>query len=357
MAERLMVPKTGFDTGEAVLTMWLVDDGDAVVAGQAVCELETDKAEVEFEAPASGFLRILVPAESIVHAGSQIGWVAESLAELGTLSDIPASDVAVTSSQDVQGAWSEPPDAAQAPPTASESARASTTRKDEIIPMTGWRKAIANRLEQGLRASVPATTIREIDVTNLVDYRAMGKANGQSTASVTALLVKAAALALRDYPELNGTLEDDIIYRPAAINIAIAIDTDRGVTTPVLRNADNQDASQVDAWLKATSDQARQSSFSPDQLAGATFTVTTTGPNGADFGMPTINPPQIATMFGGRIRQRPQQSGSKWVARSVMGVSLTYDHRAVDGLPTVNFIIRVEELCSDPEKLLVTAGD
>lgn len=378
----ITIPKVGYGA-EGVLTEWLVADGAKVEADQPLFLLETDKSEVEELAPAAGFVKFALEAGAEVEGGTVVGWIAATAEELASLGAGPAASstesqrapeaAAQTSTGPADSARRVSPNARRLAAElgvdlasvvgtgpdgqvrsedvqAAESGAGGDARGEEI-PLGGWRRSIANRLMRSMRETAHLTTIRDIDLTALTEYREKRKETSSGVPSLTAYLLKAAAVALRDFPELNGTLEDDVIHRPAGIHVSVAVETDRGVVTPVLRDADRRSPSDIGAFIAAKSVEARDARLSPEDVSGGSFTVTTTGPDGADWGTPILNHPQIAILLTGRVRDVLGLDGDRVVVRRVMGLSLTYDHRAVDGVPTVRYIARVEAICADPKGL------
>ena len=395
MPEQVSIPKVGFGVSEGVLTQWIADDGTFVEVDDLLYVLETDKAEVEQVAESSGWLKQVVAEGTTVQAGQLVGWLAAGESELADLSTSGLASGEAPSQDDVQPAAADlgpstTPDVRsgldriRATPKARRIAaeagvdlativgggpdgqirvedveaalaqRPGSSEADHLeIPLTGWRRSIANRLLQSVRETAQLTTIREIDISALVARREALKAKGDGDVpSLTACMLRAAALALREFPELNGTLEDDVIRRPSSINVSVAVETDRGVVTPVLREADERSPSEIQKFIVQMAGAARTGKLSPEDVTGGSFTITTTGADGADWGTPILNYPQIAILLTGRVRKVAALVDNELKNRHVMGMSLTYDHRAVDGVPTVRYIVRIEELCADPDQLL-----
>ena len=390
MLQQITIPKVGYGISEGVITEWLVPDGSYVEAETPLYLLETDKSEVEQPAPTSGWLRILLTDGSSVEGGSVIGLLADSEDALHEV-DSPAVEEPAAGLHDAtsdpapeEDPQPESPARSHATPRARRLAAEHGLDVEDIsgtgpggqvstddverhmrelpdiganavsephitpVPLTGWRRALSNRLMRSMQETAHLTTIREIDVTALIAHRENMKKDGMAPPSVTAFLIKAVALTLREFPELNGTVQEYVVLLDHRINISVAVETERGVTTPVLDAADGQRLSAIQEFLATRAVAAREARLTPEETSGGTFTVTTTGPDGADWGTPILNWPQIAILLTGRVLQHLALVDGSVVLRHVMGISLTYDHRAVDGVPTARFIASVERLCADP---------
>jgi pyruvate dehydrogenase E2 component (dihydrolipoamide acetyltransferase) len=169
----------------------------------------------------------------------------------------------------------------------------------------------------------------------------------------THAIVKAAALALAEHPRLNSTLEGDVIRLPDEVNVGVAVALDEGLIVPVVREADRKSLRQIAVEARELSEKARQGTLTVDEVTGGTFTVTTLGMYDVDVFTPIVNPPQCAILGVGRVKEVPAFEGDRVVRRSVLNLSLSFDHRVVDGAPAAEFLRRVKYYLEHPD-LLVT---
>ena len=230
---------------------------------------------------------------------------------------------------------------AEAPPRAAA----------RTIPFAGVRQAIAEHMVESLRTMAQLTLHMEVDATALVKRRGQLKAEFDLT--YTDLLVKAVARALRRHPVLNSTLIGDEIHLLEPIHIGIAVALDDGLIVPVLRDADRRTVREIAQEARRLAQAARDGSLSVDEVTGSTFTITNLGSYGIDGFTPIINSPEVAILGVGRIVERPVVRENEIARRSLMTLSLTIDHRVVDGAPAAQFMGTLKELLENPYRLLV----
>ena len=226
----------------------------------------------------------------------------------------------------------------------------------QVIPMTGIRQTIAERMTHSLQTTASVTLNTEVDVTELIELR--GWLNEKLSAkevtlTYTDLLVKVTANALRQHPRLNATLKDDSILMMEEINIGVAVALEDGLVVPVITNADGKGLSTISEEIKTLAEKARTNQLSPGELRGGTFTITNLGTFGIDAFTPIINPPECAILGVGRIVKKPAVHEDEIVIRDMMHLSLSFDHRIVDGAPAAQFLQTVTEYIQAPYLLLV----
>jgi pyruvate dehydrogenase E2 component (dihydrolipoamide acetyltransferase) len=210
-----------------------------------------------------------------------------------------------------------------------------------MAPVSATRLTIARRMSAGVHEAAPVTLTARADATNLLLAREKTNAPGAVDATRPTLndyFVKLVAVALQRHPSLNAQWHGDGIFHPDEINIAIAIDTDNGLVAPVIQNAPAMSVQQIGAVSRTLIDDARNSRLTPEQLARGTFTVTNLGRLGIDVFTPIINLPQCAVLGVGRVAREPVMLDGKFVARQLVPLSLTFDHRVVDGAPAARFL-------------------
>ena len=227
----------------------------------------------------------------------------------------------------------------------------------QVIPMSGIRGIIAERMTMSVQTNANVTLHTEVDATELVQLRSLLNeklATRDVTLTYTELLVKVVAHALRAHPRLNATLTDEGIHLLTEINIGVAVALEDGLVVPVIRNVDRQGLSAISAQVKEFAEKARKNQLTPGELQGGTFTVTNLGNFGVDGFTPIINPPECAILGVGRILKKPVVHEDKIVPRSMLTLSLTFDHRVVDGAPAAQFLQTVAGYIEAPYLLLAT---
>ena len=226
----------------------------------------------------------------------------------------------------------------------------------EVIAMDGIRGIIAERMTLSVQTNASVTLHTEVDATAFVELRGMLNDKLQArevSITYTELLVKVVANALREHPRLNATLTDEAIHLLPEINIGVAVALEDGLVVPVVRNADKERLSEISGQVKSFAERARSNQLTPGELQGGTFTITNLGNFGIDAFTPIINPPESAILGVGRILKKPVVHDDEIVIRSMLTLSLTFDHRVVDGAPAAQFLQTVSGYIQDPYLLLV----
>ena len=226
----------------------------------------------------------------------------------------------------------------------------------EVIPLRGWRKILAERMLSSHLKYAEVTQMREVDVTELVSLRQSLVSRLEEKygfrVSYTHLLIKASAQALRQHPIVNSCLVDEEIRIFGDINIAMAVALDDGgLLTPVIRQADRKSIIEVARESIKLTQQVRARRFNLDDLQGGTFTITNAGMYGTDFVTPLINAPQSAALGVGRLVPKPVVRDNQIVIRTIMGLSLTYDHRVLTGATAAQFFQTLEEIIEKPAQI------
>jgi 2-oxoglutarate dehydrogenase E2 component (dihydrolipoamide succinyltransferase) len=226
-------------------------------------------------------------------------------------------------------------------------AKRGTTEK-----MSRLRKVIAQRMVESLQVSAQLTTLVEVDVTKIAPLRGRAKDHFQSREGVKLsflpFLALAAVEALKAHPKVNASLEDDQIVYHAQENLGVAVDTEKGLIVPVIKDAGDLNIAGLARKIADLADRTRTNKITPDELGGGTFTLTNTGSRGALFDTPIINQPQVAILGTGAVVKRPvvvvDADGGETIAiRSMMYLALSYDHRIVDGADAARFLTTMKE--------------
>lgn len=221
----------------------------------------------------------------------------------------------------------------------------------QVIPLAGMRQVIAEHMLNSLQQMAQVTVATEVDVTELVRLRSQLKTEFDLT--YTDLIIKAVARALKQHPRLNATQIGDEIHLLSEIHVGMAVALDEGLIVPVVRNADRKDIRAIAADTRRLAQGARDGSLSVDEVTGSTFTVTNLGMYGMDYSTPIINSPEIGILGVGRIVEKPAVHEGQIVKRSLMTLSLTFDHRLVDGAPAAEFLRTVGDILQNPYRILV----
>ena len=391
MATAVVLPRLGMTMQEGAITRWYKEEGDQVERGEPLLQIETDKVLMDVEAPASGTLRgILVRAGRIAQVGQALASILAPGEVLGEKGAAPPA---------IQESVTEPPrrteteavrpveariratpaarrlareqavDLAHITPTRSsgriaradvEAYHAQTVEHSAIpapeikrVALSGRRKTIAERMQASAREAPHIALTVEVDMTEAERLRELsagsaGTQTGQRL-SVTSILAKVVAFALRRHPWLNASLQREEIWLLPEINLGIAVAADDGLIVPVIHNADHKSFAELARIVSELTQKARESRLSPDEVTGGTFTITNLGMYGIDEFSAIINPPQAAILAVGRIVNRPIAVGQKVEIRPIMRMTLSADHRVVDGAVGAAFLQEIrtvlENLC------------
>ncbi|HZP83655.1 MAG TPA: dihydrolipoamide acetyltransferase family protein [Chthonomonadaceae bacterium] len=243
------------------------------------------------------------------------------------------------------------------PVTETASAMESVEEGLTVQPFGGMRKRIADNVAKSAFTAPHVTLTLEVDMTEAAEFRArlipeIEKAYG-TRLSFTDILVKAVARALGEHPRLNAALVGEELRLYSQKNIGVAVALDDGLIVPVIKEADKKSLGAVSGELKALVERARAGKFTPDDLAGGTFSLTNLGAFSIDVFDPIIVPPQAAILGVGRIAEKPVVLNKEIVIRSMMHLCLSFDHRILDGAPAARFLQRVKELLENPLLILV----
>ncbi|WP_084310887.1 2-oxo acid dehydrogenase subunit E2, partial [Phycicoccus elongatus] len=241
--------------------------------------------------------------------------------------------------------------AAPAAPAADTSGLRGTTQ-----PMSRLRKVIAKRMVESLQISAQLTTVVEVDVTKVARLRDRAKGDFEkregTKLSFLPFFALAAVEALKAYPTVNASIDGDEVTYHGSENLGIAVDTEKGLLVPVLKNAGDLNIAGLARGIADVADRTRNNKITPDDLGGGTFTITNTGSRGALFDTPIINQPQVAILGTGSVVKRPvvvkdADGGETIAVRSMVYLALSYDHRIVDGADAARFLTAMKARLED----------
>jgi len=293
------------------------------------------------------------PSRSGSHAGG--GYVTPIVRKLANEHGVDLSTVTGTGvggrirKEDILSAAAPAPEESHAAPAAAREVEVSPLR-GTTQPMTRLRKVVAERAVASMQASAQLTTVIEVDVTKVAALRARVKDDFQAKTgqklSFLPFFTLAAAEALKTYPVINASIEGDSIVYPDHEHVCMAVDTERGLLTPVIRDASSLDIAGLAREIADLAERTRENKLKPDELSGGTFTVTNTGSRGALFDTPVVFLPQVAILGTGVVTKRPvvvTADGEDAIAvRSTVFLALSYDHRIIDGADAARFLSAVK---------------
>ena len=398
MATVVIMPKLGLTMTEGSIEKWLKQEGDRVEKGEPLFEIITEKLNFQYEAPGTGLLqRILHPEGDTVPVSTPIAILAEEGETVSAVESIQAAgpgdipQFGATRSEpkepvkrifvspiarriarekgidlstvkgsgpgerivknDILAAAEKPVAAEGAPPSLA----AGPSRK--TLPLKGIRRVIAKRMTESFQNIPHFYLSLEIDMTACLTLYEKLKEDVEKRTKVrltmTDILVKVAASALKDHPLINSRIEGDQIVLLDEINIGVAIALEEGLIVPVLRQADRKFLSEIASSLRGLTQKAKEGKLSLDEVGGGTFTLSNMGMLGIDKFNAIINPPECSILGVGRTVRKAVVYGEEIRISPMAWFSLSSDHRIVDGATAALFLNRIKELVENPSLLLV----
>jgi 2-oxoglutarate dehydrogenase E2 component (dihydrolipoamide succinyltransferase) len=230
-------------------------------------------------------------------------------------------------------------------------------RSEERVKMTRLRATIATRLKEAQNTAALLTTFNDVDMSEVIAARARYKDLFEKKHGIRlgfmGFFVKAAALAARDVPAVNARIEGDEIVYHNYLDVSVAVSAPKGLVVPVVRSADQMSFAEIERTIAGFGAKAKAGTLTAEEMKGGTFTISNGGVFGSLLSTPIINPPQSAVLGLHRIEERPVVKDGQIVARPMMYLALSYDHRLVDGREAVTFLVRIKEAIEDPTRLLI----
>jgi len=400
VATTVIMPKLGLTMKEGTIEKWLKQEGDRVEKGEPLVEIITEKLNFQYESPASGILRkILYPAGKVVSVTTPIAIIAEegeALPEIEAGKPAAASQEVAAPAAAAQGERKQPGERIFASPVARKTAQekgidlslvkgsgpegritqadvvkaaeriqaegvkpSAQTQKSEdtIIPLKGIRKIIAQRMTDSFQNTPHFYLSVEVDMSAVQDLKEKVKDEIEKRAkvklTVTDILVKIAASALKEHPIMNSRFEGDQIRLLGEINVGVAIALADGLIVPVVRNADQKSLTEIASAIRTITKRARRGKLSLEDVGGGTFTLSNMGMLGIDKINPIINPPECAILGVGRTIEKPVVRGGEIKIKPMAWFTLSSDHRIVDGAAAGAFLSRIQKIIENPAYLLV----
>ncbi|WP_028917616.1 dihydrolipoyllysine-residue succinyltransferase [Pseudoxanthomonas sp. J35] len=399
MATEVKVPVLPESVSDATIASWHKKAGDAVKRDENLVDLETDKVVLEVPSPVDGVLKEIKFAEgdtvtsqqvlAIIEEGAVAAAPAPAAAEPAKAEAAPAPAAAAPAPAKAAAAPA-PAAGTDLPPGARATAiregvdpsqvegsgrrgavtkedivnyarsggagKAAGARPEERVPMTRIRKRIAERLMQSKDSIAMLTSFNEVNLAKVTAARKELQDDFQKTHGTKlgfmSFFVKAAANALQRHPIINASVDgDDIIYHGYS-DISIAVSTDKGLVTPVLRNVERMGFADIEKGIADYAKKARDGKLGLDDLQGGTFTITNGGTFGSLMSTPIVNPPQSAILGMHAIKERPVAENGQVVIAPMMYIALSYDHRIIDGKDAVLFLVDIKNQLENPNRIL-----
>ncbi len=399
MATEVKVPVLPESVSDGTIATWHKKVGDAVKRDENLVDLETDKVVLEVPSTVDGVLKEIKFQEGDTVTSAQVLAIIEEGAVAEAAAPAPAAEEKKTEAAPAKAAA---PAAAAAPAPAAKSSadslppgarfsaitegvnpadvegtgrrgavtkedivnfarnggagKAGGARPEERVPMTRIRKRIADRLMESKNSTAMLTTFNEVNLSKVSAARKelqeeFQKAHGIKLGFMS-FFVKAAANALQRFPLVNASIDGtDIIYHGYS-DISIAVSTEKGLVTPVLRNVERQSFADIEKGIADYAKKARDGKLGLDELQGGTFTVTNGGTFGSLLSTPIINPPQSAILGMHAIKERPIAENGQVVIAPMMYLALSYDHRIIDGKDSVQFLVDIKNQLENPGRML-----
>jgi 2-oxoglutarate dehydrogenase E2 component (dihydrolipoamide succinyltransferase) len=403
------VPQIGESVATAFIAQWFKAPGDYIHAGEALMEVDSDKASLEVPSPVSGTVIELAAEEGDeVGVGSTIAWIDESGAvpapteegaptveapapagssvgraatpsskgpQAGPAARQAAAGAGVdlmavsgtgvrgrVTADDVRRTAATAPAAPPPAPVGASVAPPDLTALTERVPMTPLRRTIARRLVEAQQTAAMLTTFNEVDMSAIKALRSryqerFVKRYGRKLGFMS-FFVKAAVEALKEFPAVNAVIDDADPKRPAVVykryyNVGVAVSTDRGLMVPVVRDADQLSFSGVEEAITELALRGREGKLKMADFQDGTFTISNGGIFGSLMSTPILNAPQVGILGMHTIQDRPVGVDGKIELRPMMYLALSYDHRIIDGRGAVSFLKRIKELVEAPERILI----
>lgn len=408
MAVDIKVPTVGESINEVTLSRWMKKDGDYVQQDEVICEIESDKATFELNAEKPGKLKIVVKEGTTINIGTIVAQIdtdvpapaktevskqkeaVKATTTAATPVAAPASTSAAENSKGNYATGTPSPAASKmmneqnissVPGTGREgrvtkadvinaiknrgtaplngSAPKPFSRDTRREKMTSLRKAISKHLVAAKNETAMLTTFNEVDMKPIMDIRAKYKEVFQKkygfNLGFMGFFTKAVCNALHEWPAVNAMIDGEELVYNNFVDISIAVSTPKGLTTPVVRNAESLSLAEIEAKVADLAKRGRDNKLTLEEMSGGTFTISNGGVFGSLMSTPIINAPQSAILGMHKIQERPMVVDGQVVVRPMMYVALSYDHRVIDGRESVSFLVRIKEQLEHPEQLLVGA--
>jgi pyruvate dehydrogenase E2 component (dihydrolipoamide acetyltransferase) len=383
MPTEILLPQWGMEMQDGTIVKWLKKEGDTIQEGEPLVEVETAKLETEMESVASGVVtRILVPEGATVPIRTVLAIIAAPGEEVAQPASAAPSTPAPAAGPATRTSASAParsggPVTAQVVPAARRLAQergvdlsqvqgtgprgriliadvenaidAQAAPAAQVVPISGMRRNIATRMLDSVLTTAQVTLTTEADVTDAMALRqGLNRQMTDGSLSPLSLIIKAAARALREYPRMNAIQRENEIELVSEVNVGVAVALEEGLMVATIRQTDEKGLVQIARESRELASKVREGKASYDDVTGATFSITNLGTYEIDAFTPIINPPQIGILGVGRVVEKPAVHNGEIAKRSMMFLSLTFDHRVIDGAPAAEFLRILKGHLEDP---------
>ncbi|HHT7190934.1 TPA: dihydrolipoamide acetyltransferase family protein [Bacillus cereus] len=401
MAVEVVMPKLGMAMKEGIITSWNIKAGDHVAKGELIASINSEKIETEIEAPADGtVLDIAVSEDESVPPGTIICYIGKQNEKVEVHEPVSAKEEMKTST-DPQNVQQPEPYAKgetnkkriKISPVAKKIAKAENldvakligtgpggrvTKVDVLkaieekviipnmfdeeeeskeIPVTGMRKAIANRMHASLQNSAQLTLTMKVDVTDLVvlhkEIAGVVQNRYDNKLTITDFVSRAVVLSLGEHKEMNSAYINDAIHQFEHVHLGMAVALENGLVVPAIRFANNLSLVALSKEIKSVAKKAREGILSGDDMQGTTFTISNLGSFGIEYFTPVLNTPETGILGVGAIEHVPLYKGEELRKGSMLPLSLTFDHRVLDGAPAAAFLSTIKRYLEEPVTILL----
>ena len=364
MKVEVKIPTVGESITSGVLSIWHKKDGERVGRDELLFTLETDKVSQEVNSPDAGIVHTKVAEGTEVKIGEVVAEIDTAAAGAPAPSAPAPAPVAAAPTPAPEPAKPAAPAQVSAPapaPIAVEPAPQPISSESRAVrkKMTPLRRKIAAQLVKAQHTAAILTTFNECDMSAVMSLRKalqddFSKKHGVKLGFMS-FFVKAVVDALQAVPAINSRIDGDDLILNNAHDIGVAVGTEKGLVVPVLRDCEKLSFADIETRLAAFATKAREGKISLDDLSGGVFTISNGGVYGSLLSTPILNPPQSGILGMHKIQERPVVVNGQIVARPMMYLALSYDHRVVDGKEAVTFLVRVKDCIENPARLLLGA--
>ena len=337
MKEKILSPTYPESVEEGVIANWKKLEGEMITQDEVLAEIETYKVVIEVIAANDGVMTKILKAEGeVVNSGEVIGEYEIGKSEL--IKEKKPKKNQKPKIENKEGITKE-----------------EAVRETKRIPMSRLRKTVAERLVNVQRETAMLTTFNEVDMTEIMKIREQKGEDffkkNQIKLGYMGFFVSAAVSALNEYPQVNASIDGEDIVFHGFKDIGVAVSTDRGLTVPIIKDADLLNISDIEKLILKYSEKAREGKLTIEEMQGGTFTISNGGVFGSLLSTPILNAPQTAILGMHKIQDRPIAFDGKIEIRPMMYLALSYDHRIIDGKEAVSFLVHIKDRIENPDQL------
>jgi pyruvate dehydrogenase E2 component (dihydrolipoamide acetyltransferase) len=410
MAVEVIMPKLGMAMKEGNVSIWNKGVGDPVEKGESIASVNSEKIEIDVESPTEGtLLKIAVPEGEGVPPGTVICYIGKPGEEIGSQQETQqiqtpeventapaiektesivlkktardrvkispvARKMAEAGGLDIEKIKGTGPGGRITKEDVQEALKNARTlqaekkieqseipvkslEETEVIPVSGIRKVIAGRMYDSLQKTAQLTLDMKVDVTDLITLQKQTAATVQkgydTKLTVTDFIARAVVLSLQKHQQMNSAYIEDKIHLFKHVHLGMAVALERGLVVPVIRNADSCTLMDLSQKVKELAQKARQAQLTHEEMQGSTFTISNLGAYGVEHFTPVLNPPETGILGVGAVYDIPVYKGENLERRSILPLSLTFDHRVLDGAPAAAFLQTIKQYLEEPFTMIL----